>query len=255
MPYLEALEFEYPTWHAHTGERQLKAMVQGRLENPYRNYLDLLTHLKNLATVSSEEQLERFADCGDLSLRNPGSPWSRYALLLFQWSGGEPKSGWYDFNPEAYTALLHADNLLDGCFDGSTYLNLDYYLTGLAEVRVLESLPDDSDSLQQVWLEEGLIDFYWQTWPLRKILARVCQLKGWQWFCIGASENLGRYRNGLVALLAQQEAERSDPETLKTDLIHLHDELVMQAGDRLKKPEIQDLRTTIQAAIDRVPEF
>lgn len=255
MPYLEALEFEYPIWIERDGERQVQEMRQGRLENPYANYLELLRSLKHLATTASEEELEHFADCGDFSLRNPGSPRSRYALLLLQWTSGDAKPGWYDFADQAFTEFLLQDDLLLGCFDGTAYRNLDYYLTGLAELRVLAELPDDSEAIQQLWLEEGLVAFYWRTWPLRQILARACQLKGWPWFCAGAPENPLVYRNALWAQLSLQESGMSDPESLKSDLVAVHDRLVIQAQQNLEQAEIRRLRQELQEAIEAVPEL
>lgn len=251
MPYLEVLEFEYPLWKpTANGERQLDKMERGQLQNPYANYLELLQHLLKLAQSEDPDFLQSFADCGELSMHQPGSVWSRYALLMFQWTQGPIKPGWYDFETADYTELLQAP-LIQGCFDGQTFLNLDYYLTGMAELQAFKNPAVDSQSLREVWLEEGLIDFYWETWPLRRVLAEVCRLKGWKWFLAEQEPGLKYYRYALTALLSRQENE-PDSQTqadIRAEIVRLHDHFVMQAADLHDSFQGQDLRQMMQDAI------
>jgi len=209
-----------------------------------------LRHLKALATDAPLEKLRAFAHCGQMALRAPGSAWSRYSLLLFQWTEGAEKPGWYDFADSDFTRLLQEDDFLQACFDGQAFRNLDYYLAGQAELRVLRDLPEQADQIQALWLEENLLDFYWQTWPMHKVIHEALELQGWQWFCAGAEQNPLHYRGSLLALLCRQEFQPDAWQQTRSELIALHDQLILSAGKTLDKPVIAELRQSIQSSIE-----
>ncbi len=252
MPYVETLNYEYPLWQeeGRSEAPQLEKMISGSLVNPYPNYLALLRHLKSLATDAPLEQLTAFADCGQMALRAPGSAWSRYSLLLFQWTEGPEKPGWYDFEDSDFSKLLNEDDFLAPCFDGQAYRNLDYYLAAQVELRVLRDLPDNANQIQALWLEENLLDFYWQTWPLHKVIHQALEIQGWQWFCAGAEHNPLHYRGSLLALLTRQEYQPEAQQQTHRELIALHDQLILSAGHTLTKPVVAELRQSIQSSIE-----
>lgn len=267
MPYIDAIHFEYSVTEAD-GDAASCEVRKGALKNPYHNYLHLLRHLKNLATTAEHDELLRFADCGHVSLRNPGSAWSRYALLLFQWTDGPHKPGWYDFEEEAYTQLLTEDDVLQGCYDGMSFKDLDYYLTALAERRALIELEQGPELLQPLWLHEALADFYWHTLTLRPLLGELAERLGWPWFCgflPGSTFELHpdftemsptrRFRYGFLALLAAHEHRPVDPERQRQELVALHDRLVLDHQVEFQSEHFKELRSLIQDAIDQVPEL
>ena len=102
------------------------------------------------------------------------------------------------------------------------------------------------------------IDFYWETWPLRKALAEVSHLMGWRWF-LPATPEQKHYRYALMGLLSQRElvqagdAGPGNPDRLhglQADLIALHDLFVLQSAELSQDPKAQELRKMMQAAID-----
>lgn len=253
MPYQAALHYDLPIWDETAAGRTLREVRQGSIENPYPHYLALLEHLLALATDAPLEELQRFADCGELRIEDAGSPWSRYSLLLLQWTAGAEKDGWYDFDAERYTALLQHP-LLKPCFDGEAYRNLDYYLTALSELRLLRELPAARPILRRLWIYEELLDFYWDTFPLRGVLAEAYKLLGWQWFCLDAETEPLHYRGGLLAALSLLATDPDSEAQVRADLIHMHDQLVMTAASRLAEPLIAELRSSLQAAIAKLTE-
>ncbi len=251
MPYQASLHYDLPIWDESSAERQLLEIRQGSLENPYPNYLELLRHLMALASDAPLVELERFVNCGELKIENPGSPWSRYSLLLLQWTAGPEKAGWYDFSPEAFSKLL-AQERVQPCFDGEAYRNLDYYLTALAELRLLRELPAARDVIQRLWVYEELLDFYWDTFPLRTVLAEAYQLLGWQWFCLDAETHPMNYRGGLLAALSLLATQPDEAPRVREDLISLHDQFVLTAANRLNEPLLTELRISLQEAIEKL---
>jgi len=53
-------------------------VITAELTNPFANYSNLLRHLKWIATDAPIDQLREFADCGNQSLTDWGSNYSRY---------------------------------------------------------------------------------------------------------------------------------------------------------------------------------
>jgi hypothetical protein len=253
MPYQAILHYDLPIWDETASGRSLTEVRQGHLENPYSDYLELLRYLFALATDSPPDSLERFADCGSLRIEDPGNPWARYTLMLLQMTPGSEKPGWYDFAPEAFSELLKQD-LLAPCFDGEAYRNLDYYLTALAELRLLREKPQAQAMIQRLWIYDELLDFYWATFPLRKILAAAYLLLGWRWFCLDAETYPLHYRGGLLAALALLDAQPESASRVHKDLVALHDQLILTAGARLAEPLLAELREAIQAAIQKLSD-
>lgn len=251
MPYQASLHYDLPIWEETATGRELREIRQGVLENPYPDYLALLRHLSALATQAPQSELERFADCGDLKIEHPGSLWSRFTLLLLQWTAGPEKAGWYDFTPEAFSEVLEQD-ILKPCFDGEAYRNLDYFLTALAELRLLRELPEARPMIQRLWVYEELLDFYWDTFPLRSILAEAYLLMGWRWFCLDAETHPINYRGGLLAALSLVATHPEQAAQVHQDLIALHDQFVLTASARLSEPLLAELRVSLQDAIEKL---
>lgn len=251
MPYQAALHYDLPIWDENENGRALREVRQGSLENPYANYSALLSHLLALATDAPLAELQRFADCGACRIEAPGSPWSRYSLLLLQGTLGPEKPGWYDFDPADFQSLLQHP-LVQPCFDGEAYRHIDYYLTALAELRLLRELPQSRPMLQQLWRDEDLPDFYWETFPLRGILAEAYQLLGWAWFCPDAERDPLHYRGGLLAALALLTRHPERESEIRADLVALYDQLILTAGEQLNAPLVAELRSSIQDAIHQL---
>ncbi|MEZ0373561.1 MAG: hypothetical protein ACAI44_31010 [Candidatus Sericytochromatia bacterium] len=251
MPYQATLHYDLPIFEEGPEGRSLREVRQGSIENPYSNYLTLLRHLLALATDAPRAELLRFADCGGLQIDDSGGPWSRYSLLLLQWTAGPEKPGWYDFDAEDFAELLK-EPLLAPCFDGEAFRNLDYYLTALVELRLLRELPASRPVLQKLWIYEELMDFYWDTFPLRRILAEAYKLMGWQWFCLDAETEPLHFRGGLLAALSLLATEPESEHQILADLISIHDQLVLTAGSRLTDPLLAELRSSLQEGIDQL---
>ena len=221
--------------------------------NPFKNQYEFLKKFISLATDSSLEELEKFAFCGSLSYHDGGGPFSRYNLLQLQW--GKSSEEWYE--KDISTLINH--KIFEECKKDTKYYDIENYIIGKAELRVLRKLPKYEVDIKTIWLSGAYdyIDWYFECdFPMQKILAEAYEYFGWEWFSCGAPEDPSYYAHAVFAALsANKYGSKSTKKTIKDDLFEIYDTCLLALSSKEnffnKYSYIKEIKE-IKNAIDQI---
>ncbi|MZP30644.1 hypothetical protein GTO91_13075 [Heliobacterium undosum] len=232
-----------------TLDSNLKEESTHELVNPFEKCSEMLNYFKWLATKAPLNELIGFArsDISIGSSHSYGSPYFRFSAFYLQFCRDE-KKGWWD---EQVAELIRCDNFFDDCYYDGAHHNIDFYVIGKCELRVLKEIPEHSQDIQYIWLVEDLIEIYYNLGTeMKGVVAEAYKTMGWQWFAYNAKTDPIMFRWALLGLLAAKTLGKEEQRLkVKTDLLDIYENMIIAFGVRCEKPFVAEIIKEIKGSL------